>query len=61
MIENARQILNSCSQWTGSHACREANMAAHYVAKSALNFSVDLYDIEECPMCIQSIVATEML
>ncbi|XP_042939551.1 uncharacterized protein LOC122274591 [Carya illinoinensis] len=61
MVEDARQVLNSWSQWTGVHACREANMAAHELAKSALNFSVDLYDIEECPLCIQSIVAIEML
>ncbi|XP_040994235.1 uncharacterized protein LOC121240764 [Juglans microcarpa x Juglans regia] len=61
LIEDARQLMDSCSEWTSSHAYREANMAAHHLAKSTLNFSEDLYDIEECFFCIQSIVNLEML
>ncbi|XP_042969118.1 uncharacterized protein LOC122301808 [Carya illinoinensis] len=61
LVEDARKILNSSIRWTASHVKREANKAAHQLAKSALEESEDVYDIEVCPQCIKSIVASELL
>ncbi|XP_042950075.1 uncharacterized protein LOC122282191 [Carya illinoinensis] len=61
LIGDARQLLNEYSLWSVSHVLREANSAAHYLAKDALLCSEDLYDIEVCPSCICTIVTKEML
>ncbi|XP_040987669.1 uncharacterized protein LOC121235387 [Juglans microcarpa x Juglans regia] len=61
LIEDAQNLMNSCSQWSATHTYREANKVVHYLAKFALNLPEDVYDIEECPFGIQSIVNIEML
>lgn len=61
LIGDARQILNSCARWNTSHVYREANKAAHQLAKAALERPDDVYDIELCPLCIVSVVTNEMM
>lgn len=56
LIKDARRVLNSSINWTTSHIYREANKAAHQLAKATLEELEDVYDIELCPTCILSIV-----
>ncbi|KAF5477160.1 hypothetical protein F2P56_003831 [Juglans regia] len=60
LITDAKNILNSAAAWSVSHAYREANMAAHMLAKAALDCIEDVYDIEMCPTCILPLVTKEM-
>ncbi|KAF5475859.1 hypothetical protein F2P56_007621 [Juglans regia] len=60
LVEDARVVLNSFACWSVAHTYREANMATHHLAKSALECTEDLYDLETCPSCILPIVTKEM-
>jgi hypothetical protein len=44
-----------------SHVRREANQAAHYLAKYALSISSDDVWIEETPSCIDVVVAFDLM
>ncbi|KAG6674859.1 hypothetical protein I3842_15G068200 [Carya illinoinensis] len=61
LIEDTKQVLASMDEWKAGHVQREANYAAHNLAKYAILLTEDLYNIEECPTCIYSIVSSEML
>lgn len=43
LIEDARHVLNSLADWNVLNTKREVNMAAHKLAKDALNLTEDLY------------------
>ncbi|KAG6721291.1 hypothetical protein I3842_03G106200 [Carya illinoinensis] len=60
---DSRQVVTQLlgQEVDGSMGGWEANSAAHVLAKSAVLLSEDLYNIEECPECITSIVTSEML
>ncbi|KAF5445648.1 hypothetical protein F2P56_034686 [Juglans regia] len=60
LVEDVRMVLNSFACWSVVHTFREANMAAHHLAKSALKCTEDQYDLETCPSGILSIVTKEM-
>ncbi|KAF5468835.1 hypothetical protein F2P56_012951 [Juglans regia] len=60
LISDAKTILNSAAVWSISHVYREANMAAHRLAKTAFECTEDVYDIEICPSCILHVVTKEM-
>ncbi|XP_042962737.1 uncharacterized protein LOC122297016 [Carya illinoinensis] len=60
LVEDAKLVLSSCGSWKVSHVRREGNQASHKLAKSALFLDDDVYDLEECPTCIQSTVMSEL-
>jgi hypothetical protein len=47
--------------WQVKHVYREANRAAHGLAKMALHQVNDIVWIKECPFCIKDILLTEQL
>ncbi|XP_042958083.1 uncharacterized protein LOC122293615 [Carya illinoinensis] len=61
LIEDAKRVLDSSVDWTASHVHREANMAAHQLAKVATEMVEDVYDVERCPSCVFHIVHREMM
>ncbi|XP_042962408.1 uncharacterized protein LOC122296670 [Carya illinoinensis] len=60
LVEDAKNILSSIGNWKATHVYLEGNKAVHKIAKSTLNLDEDVYDIEECPLCIQSNVIAEL-
>lgn len=56
LIEDARKVLNSFTTWLVIHTSRGTNMAAHFLAKDALNLNEDMYILEDFHQCIQSTV-----
>ncbi|XP_042958050.1 uncharacterized protein LOC122293561 [Carya illinoinensis] len=61
LIEDAKRVLNSSVNWTASHVHREANMAAHQLAKVATEMVEDVSELERCPSCVFHIVHKEMM
>jgi ribonuclease HI len=60
IIEDARGVLFSRRSWEVMHVKRDANMAAHTLAKDALLKPQEEVWIEECPPCIFSIIDLEL-
>lgn len=59
LIQDAKKILQSLSQWSIHHANRRANSIAHIVAREALKSNVESFELEHVPTCIQNIVIFE--
>jgi ribonuclease HI len=59
IVEDARSVLYTSRSWIVSHVKREANSAAHYLAKYALFNVQDRVWMEECRDCISHIVSLE--
>ncbi|XWS32878.1 hypothetical protein CRYUN_Cryun22dG0028300 [Craigia yunnanensis] len=59
IIDEARARMKIFPMCSIQHISREANMATHCLAGSALNSYEDRYWIEDCPYCIISIVESE--
>lgn len=49
LIQDARTIMNTFDVWSINRVCREANTAAHKLAKDALNLVENVYDLENVP------------
>ncbi|GLT71410.1 hypothetical protein SLA2020_434310 [Shorea laevis] len=61
LIESARTSLNSLHQWSISHVRREANEAAHRLAKAAISNSLNVVWQDSYPDFIHSIVLAEQV
>ncbi|XP_042958120.1 uncharacterized protein LOC122293670 [Carya illinoinensis] len=61
IVKDTRNVLKSFVSWSVCHTKRDANMVAHKLAKDALLSDYDQYDLEEIPICIKQLVATEAL
>lgn len=61
IIEDIRGMLNNRPQWTVSHTRREANKAADYLAKFALNIEEDLVWMEDGPEGLYSLILQEKI
>ncbi|XP_042952135.1 uncharacterized protein LOC122289224 [Carya illinoinensis] len=61
IIKEAKMLLNRFTEWHAVHTKREGNKAAHVLAKGALSLNEDVYDFEEVPLCVQHVVASDML
>lgn len=61
LIEDARNVLSSFATWSIFHISRGADMAAHCLAKAALNLDEDICTLEDFPQCIQSTIISKML
>ncbi|XP_042942901.1 uncharacterized protein LOC122277084 [Carya illinoinensis] len=61
ILEEAKSILNSFTSWKIEHTKRDANMAAHLLAKDALNVVDDIFDLESIPDCIKSAVLSDSM
>ncbi|XVF82801.1 hypothetical protein PTKIN_Ptkin16aG0079000 [Pterospermum kingtungense] len=59
LIEEVRAICKDFRACQTRHVKREANMAAHTLAKEALIVRTPVFWVEECPECIRTIVETE--
>ncbi|XP_059450922.1 uncharacterized protein LOC132181699 [Corylus avellana] len=59
IVEDIKTVLRTLRQWKICHAKREANIAAHGLAKEATMFIMDNIWIEEIPICISNIVHLE--
>lgn len=59
LIEDTKIMINSLQASEVKHTRRDANTAAHLLAKLALMQSIDQVWLEECPSSIQSIVLAE--
>lgn len=59
LIEDSRLMLHSLSSFEVCHVSREANQAAHLLAKNALITMEDLVWMWDCPSFIQSLVLAE--
>jgi hypothetical protein len=61
IIEDTRYCLSALYPSRVNYVNREANTAAHKLAKNALCRQIDHVWIRECPPVIQGIVAIEQL
>jgi ribonuclease HI len=59
IVEDTKSVLRSFRQWRISHVRREANGAAHGLAKEAIRSGMDKVWMEEIPHCISNIVCLE--
>ncbi|KAF5443038.1 hypothetical protein F2P56_035633 [Juglans regia] len=59
VIEDAKKLLKGISQWSVKFVYRNANEAAHCLAKEALSLFSENVWIEEVPACIESILFKE--
>jgi ribonuclease HI/exonuclease III len=60
IIEDIRMVLRSRRSWSVRHAKREANEAAHGLAKEATRCLSDKIWLEDTPSCISHIVNLEL-
>jgi hypothetical protein len=61
IIEDLRIILRSLRRWRIVHVKREANIAAHKLAKEAARKPIDCIWLEEPPNCIFDTIILEQL
>lgn len=61
IVEDCKRFVSSFQRLEFCHARREANQAAHYLAKFALLSCTDFIWIEETPPCISAVVAFDLL
>ncbi|XP_042964668.1 uncharacterized protein LOC122298893 [Carya illinoinensis] len=61
IIAVAKGVLTALRSWSVVHTNREANMAAHILARFGLDLEEDKYTLEEIPSCIQSIVLSDLM
>ena len=61
IVEDGRSVLCTRRSWVASHVKREANSAAHLLAKDALQNSHNRVWMEEDPICIISVLSLEQL
>jgi ribonuclease HI len=61
LVDDLKMVLSSLRSWEVMHVKREANMAAHKLAKEASKIHMDRVLIEDCPPCILDIVNLERL
>jgi len=61
IVEDCKSFFSSFYYLELVHVRREANQAAHYLAKFAISSLTDFVWIEETPRCISSIVALDVL
>lgn len=61
MIEDIRYLLLSFSAFAVRHVYRQANIAAHSLAKHALALNSEMVWLEECPPFILHVVIVEKL
>ncbi|XP_042939340.1 uncharacterized protein LOC122274360 [Carya illinoinensis] len=59
IIKDTVSILRSFVAWSVCHTKRDANVAAHVLAKNALLSEFDHYDLEDIPCCIKQVVASD--
>ena len=60
IVEDTKMVLRSLRQWKICHVKREANGAAHGLAKEASRSIMDIIWIEETPACIPNTVLLEL-
>jgi hypothetical protein len=58
-VDDAQVVLGMHQSWMVSHVKREANSAAHHLAKFALLCPTEQIWMEEIPKCIYDIVLLE--
>jgi ribonuclease HI/exonuclease III len=61
IVEDIRAVLNNLRSWFAGHAKREANFAAHFLAKEAVKNVMDQIWMEEVPNCIENVVTLEQI
>ncbi|XP_041011337.1 uncharacterized protein LOC121255120 [Juglans microcarpa x Juglans regia] len=61
IIEDVKAIMKSFPGWSIGHIRRDANMAAHLLAKDALNSVEDSFSLENFPSCIEHIICKELV
>jgi ribonuclease HI len=61
IVEDIKEVLGSLRSWLICHVKRDANQAAHGLAKNATVTSMEQNWIEETPNCISDIVKLELL
>ena len=49
LVEDAKNLMKNCRKCKVQHVKKEANEAAHLLAKCALTVDEDLYWVEDCP------------
>lgn len=59
IVGDARVVLNNLRSWFIAHVKRDANSAAHVLAKEAVRHVNDQIWMEEVPMCIYDIITLE--
>jgi ribonuclease HI len=59
LIETSRSLLRSFQSWSVRHTKREANMAAHLLAKEALRTPPETVWMEEYPVFLHEIVLSD--
>ncbi|XP_042992296.1 uncharacterized protein LOC122318762 [Carya illinoinensis] len=59
VIEDVNSLLKGREKWSVSFVFREANEAAHVLAREALLFHSEIVWIEKVPDCIRSIIVKE--
>ena len=60
IIDDTRVFLGTCRSWTVHHVKRDANRAAHGLAKGGLGLATEHQWIDELPECISAIVYSEL-
>lgn len=59
IVQHAKFVLNSFVRWSMQHIKREGYAAAHALAKDALNYDVDILDLELVPECFKNIITLD--
>jgi hypothetical protein len=59
LVDEAKQGLCCMQPVVIQHVLREANQAAHLLAKTAVSQLLDKEWIEECPLSIQNVISAE--
>jgi ribonuclease HI len=60
LIDDTRALLGTYSRWMVHHVKRDANRAAHGLAKEGLRIVTERQWIDESPKCISAIVFSEL-
>lgn len=58
-MDGARAVLGTHWSWVIFHVRKEANSAAHHLARFALSCSIEQIWMEEVPRCIYDIALLE--
>jgi hypothetical protein len=59
LVEDTKTILRSMPNWKCCHVRREANGAAHNLAKAAVLYDFDYTWMGETPICIRDVILRE--
>lgn len=61
IIQDAKNLLNTCANWSYFHVKREGNQMVHLLAKDALVINSDLYDIDHLLDYIRHVLQLDSL